>query len=99
MSFPHSDKCTVAVIGLGYVGLPLAIELSKNKNNCILNNQLERKVIGFDINQNSFAGSTVANFLTQNTITGLTKEIDKILSPFICSIDSILDFLISLRTF
>ena len=52
MSFPHSDKCTVAVIGLGYVGLPLAIELSKNKNNCVLNKQLERKIIGFDINQN-----------------------------------------------
>ena len=29
----------------------------------------------------------------------LINEIDKILSPFICSIDSILDFLISLRTF
>ena len=31
----------LAVLGLGYVGLPLAIEFSK-----------KRKVIGFDINKN-----------------------------------------------
>jgi UDP-N-acetyl-D-glucosamine/UDP-N-acetyl-D-galactosamine dehydrogenase len=30
----------IAIIGLGYVGLPLAVEFSK-----------KRKVIGFDINQ------------------------------------------------
>ena len=33
------NKIKLAVIGLGYVGLPLAIEFSK-----------KRKVIGFDIN-------------------------------------------------
>lgn len=33
-----SDKKTIAVIGLGYVGLPLAVEFGKN-----------RKVIGFDL--------------------------------------------------
>ena len=31
-NYPDINNCTVAVIGLGYVGLPLAIELSKNKN-------------------------------------------------------------------
>jgi len=35
-----SDNLKIAVIGLGYVGLPLAIEFGKN-----------RKVIGFDINE------------------------------------------------
>ena len=35
-----SDDLKIAVIGLGYVGLPLAIEFGKN-----------RKVIGFDINE------------------------------------------------
>ena len=33
-------KSTIAIIGLGYVGLPLAVEFGKH-----------RKVIGFDINQ------------------------------------------------
>ncbi len=33
---------SIAVIGLGYVGLPLALELAKNF-----------KVIGFDINKNN----------------------------------------------
>lgn len=27
--FPDLNECTVAVIGLGYVGLPLAVELAK----------------------------------------------------------------------
>jgi UDP-N-acetyl-D-galactosamine dehydrogenase len=35
----HYENETIAVIGLGYVGLPLAVELGK-----------QRKVIGFDIN-------------------------------------------------
>ena len=35
-----SDNLKIAVIGLGYVGLPLAIEFGKN-----------REVIGFDINK------------------------------------------------
>ena len=33
------DSCNLAVIGLGYVGLPLAVEFGKN-----------REIIGFDIN-------------------------------------------------
>ena len=35
---------TIAIIGLGYVGLPLAVEFGKN-----------RKVLGFDINENRIA--------------------------------------------
>ena len=27
--FPETNSCTVAVIGLGYVGLPLAVEFAK----------------------------------------------------------------------
>ena len=37
----QKDQLTIAVIGLGYVGLPLAVEFGKKRN-----------VIGFDINQN-----------------------------------------------
>ncbi len=51
MKFQDYKDCTVAVLGLGYVGLPLAIELSKHQK-CLLSNiKLERKVIAFDINE------------------------------------------------
>ena len=50
-NFPIINKCTVAIIGLGYVGLPLAIEFSKKKK-CYFSEALsERKIIGFDINE------------------------------------------------
>jgi UDP-N-acetyl-D-galactosamine dehydrogenase len=39
----HQDK-TIAIIGLGYVGLPLAVEFGKH-----------RSTLGFDINQNRIA--------------------------------------------
>ena len=39
-----SEKETIAIIGLGYVGLPLAVEFAKH-----------RKVIGFDIDQDRIA--------------------------------------------
>ena len=49
--FPDLNKCTVAVIGLGYVGLPLAVELAKS-NKCRKRHTLvNRDIIGFDINQ------------------------------------------------
>ena len=44
------NKCTIAVIGLGYVGLPLAIEFSKSQRCQRTQSQLKRRVIGFDIN-------------------------------------------------
>ncbi len=48
--YPDLNECTVAIIGLGYVGLPLAVEFAK-KNNCLISGKpLYRKVIGFDIN-------------------------------------------------
>ena len=36
----NNDQLNLAIIGLGYVGLPLALEFSKKRN-----------VIGFDINK------------------------------------------------
>ena len=51
MDFPNNYECKVTVIGLGYVGLPLALEISKNKQtkNKLINPM--RKVVGFDINK------------------------------------------------
>ena len=47
---PDNNNCTLAIIGLGYVGLPLAIEFSKIKVCPNSSQNINRKVIGFDIN-------------------------------------------------
>lgn len=49
--FPDLNHCTVAVIGLGYVGLPLAVEFSKPQPCRRTGTPLQRRVIGFDINR------------------------------------------------
>lgn len=48
--FPDLINCRVAILGLGYVGLPLALGISKSKICYRTNSPLKRKVIGFDIN-------------------------------------------------
>ncbi len=58
---------TIAIIGLGYVGLPLAVEFGKS-----------RKVIGFDINE---GGKTFTHKLTVkniNQINGYGIDKDKV---------------------
>ena len=47
--YPNLENCTIAIIGLGYVGLPLAIEFAKENKCNITGKKLRRKVIGFDI--------------------------------------------------
>ena len=49
-SLPPLNTCTVAVIGLGYVGLPLAVKFAKPQYCCRSGADLHRRVIGFDIN-------------------------------------------------
>ena len=49
MRLPNLLSNKIAVIGLGYVGLPLAVEFSK-KNKCLLTGEiLNRNVVGYDI--------------------------------------------------
>ena len=48
--FPPLNNCTVAVVGLGYVGLPLAVEFAKPQSCRRTGASLQRRVIGFDIN-------------------------------------------------
>ena len=45
------SQCSIAVIGLGYVGLPLLTTFAKTRSCVFTNKPLNRKVIGFDINQ------------------------------------------------
>jgi UDP-N-acetyl-D-galactosamine dehydrogenase len=49
-ALPHPTSCTVAVIGLGYVGLPLAVEFAKPQSCRRTGGFLRHRVIGFDIN-------------------------------------------------
>lgn len=49
ISLPNINDCTITIFGLGYVGLPLAIEFSKIKK--LDNNYINHKVNGFDINK------------------------------------------------
>ena len=49
LKLPDIFKCEVAVLGLGYVGLPLAVGIASCKNCKLTNNVINRKVIGFDI--------------------------------------------------
>ena len=54
-SLPPLATCTVAVIGLGYVGLPLAVEFAQPKPCALSGEALRRRVIGFDINRQRLA--------------------------------------------
>ena len=48
---PPQASCTVAVIGLGYVGLPLAVAFARPQPCLRSGMPLRRQVIGFDINR------------------------------------------------
>ena len=48
--FPPLNTCTIAVIGLGYVGLPRAGEFAKSQFAPHTGDEFYRRVIGFDIN-------------------------------------------------
>ena len=48
---PNIFNCKVSVIGLGYVGLPLTIQLSRN-NKCLRSDKnITRNIVGFDLNK------------------------------------------------
>ena len=50
-NYPDLCDCSISVIGLGYVGLPLATQFASIKESLIDGTTLKRKVIGFDINK------------------------------------------------
>ena len=55
MFLPLFENCTVAVIGLGYVGLPISFEIAKQQRCNKTNKKLSRNVIGFDIDEQRIA--------------------------------------------
>ena len=48
---PNIENCNICIVGLGYVGLPLAIEFSKVKNCLRTGVPLKREITGFDLNK------------------------------------------------
>ena len=86
-NYPDQNECTIAIIGLGYVGLPLAIEFSKKQKCNISGNILRRKVIGFDINserlKNLKNGIDITNEIDREELldanfTDLTNKVESI---------------------
>ncbi|ALE52213.1 Vi polysaccharide biosynthesis protein VipA/TviB [Candidatus Thioglobus autotrophicus] len=69
----------IALIGLGYVGLPLAVEFGK-----------KRKVIGFDINQNRINELKDGIDVTLETTAQELKEADQL--SYTSNLDDIKDF-------
>ncbi len=51
-NLPNINTCRISIIGLGYVGLPLALAFANNTINYRNKDKINRTVIGFDINQN-----------------------------------------------
>ena len=52
INLPDIFYCKVGIIGIGYVGLPLAVEITKVKKCLNTYKEVKREIIGFDINQN-----------------------------------------------
>ena len=46
---PELNKCTIGVIGLGYVGFPLALKIANQKTSLVTREKVQRKVIGYDV--------------------------------------------------
>ncbi|MBO8230561.1 Vi polysaccharide biosynthesis protein VipA/TviB [Prochlorococcus marinus str. MU1404] len=85
--YPDLNKCVVAIIGLGYVGLPLLVALAQNKDNEIEFRNIHRKIIGFDINEERLEelkkGIDRTNEITKNELKNsnifkLTNKIEDI---------------------
>ena len=51
-NLPNINTCSISIIGLGYVGLPLALAFANDDTNYRNKDKINRTVIGFDINQN-----------------------------------------------
>ena len=74
-SLPDPRNSNIAVIGLGYVGLPLAVQFAKSKICCKSKNECKRVIYGFDINptriQQLNAGIDITKEVESNTLIDL----------------------------
>ena len=81
-NLPSFNKCKIGVIGMGYVGLPLAIGFSKNKKCLRTGEKLFRSVVGFDINKERIL--ELENFFDKTNEVSLDelKEVDSIVFTY-----------------
>ena len=100
MELPNYKKCNVSILGLGYVGLPLAIEFAKtHKEDIFLKEDISRNVIGFDINKNRVSELKDGIDITNEIDEKLLKKLKKL--KFTTDINEIIDsdvFIITLPT-
>ena len=84
---PELSTCTIAVIGLGYVGLPLAIEFVKIQKCLRTKKDLKRKIIGFDVdierikelkNNHDKTGEISSNELAASQKINFTSNVENI---------------------
>ena len=71
-NLPNINSCSIAVIGLGYVGFPLAYAIAKRKISLIDKKLLTRKVFGYDLDKQRI--SELKNGLDRNKIIKYDKE-------------------------
>ena len=78
-NYPSIENCKICIVGLGYVGLPLAIEFSKIKKSIATGKDLNREVIGFDLNQKRIKELESGIDSTQETDLEDLKEFNNII--------------------
>ena len=75
MYLPTHDQCKILIVGLGYVGLPLAIQFAKH-DKCLKNDTvLNQKVAGFDINSERINELIAGKDKTNEVENSLLKDL------------------------
>ncbi len=76
---PKLLDCKIAILGLGYVGLPLAVEFANKKICCRTQAKISRRVIGFDTNLKRLKDLENFNDKTGQISKEILKSTDNIL--------------------
>ena len=71
-NLPNINSCSIAVIGLGYVGFPLAYAIASRKISLMDKKLLTRKVFGYDLDKQRI--SELKNGLDRNKIINDNKK-------------------------
>ena len=88
-TYPNIYNSTIAVIGLGYVGLPLAVEIALNKKCHFSGAKINRKIIGFDISQSRISELKKNNDITSEVSSSKLKQATNI--KFTSEIEDLFD--------
>ncbi len=78
LNLPDFQNCKVGILGLGYVGLPLALQIAKTFKCKKSNKKLNRFVVGFDINKTRINELKEFNDKTEEYSEVFLKSINRI---------------------